>query len=89
MGWQWRDLLTSLAKSAVVAGCTAIGAVAVCAANEFVDPAPLGVIVLAACASFLGWVTGLLLTNHAILSETRRTKRELNDWARRVLFAGE
>lgn len=89
MGWQWRDLLSSLAKSAVVAGCTAIGAFAVCAANEFVDPAPLGVIVLAAFAGFLGWIAGVLLTNHAILSETRRTKRELNNWARRVLFAGE
>ncbi len=89
MGWEWKELLFALGRSAIVAAFTAAGVIAAVAMYGTHHPQPISHLLVAAASGFLAWLVGIHLTQHAILSETKRTTRELNDWARRVFLPAE
>lgn len=82
MGWAWGELLTALGKSAVVTGCSVIGATIVLAINGFDANISYVMAALAAFMALAGWFLGLRLTQHAILYEVQRTHRQLHAWVK-------
>jgi O-antigen/teichoic acid export membrane protein len=68
----WTEFFTPLGRSAVVALCTAAPAVAIVALEGFHFDLSLQATCFSSAGAVAGWVGGLLLTQHPLLSEMHR-----------------
>ncbi|MBV8524308.1 MAG: lipopolysaccharide biosynthesis protein [Acetobacteraceae bacterium] len=69
----WGEMLQAVRKSAVVALCTALGPIAMIAMAGFHFDLSIPAMALALTGSAIGWLAGLVITDHPILLELRNT----------------
>ena len=69
--FQWRDLGASVARSAFVAACCAVGPLLIVAALGFNFDMTVVMTILAVVAAGAGWLLGLWLTSHPLIFNLR------------------
>ena len=69
----WTDVATTLWRSLVVAGTSALGPALLIALNGFRSDLSIGDAVLGAGLAAIGWLAGLFLTRHPLLAEIGKT----------------